>query len=104
MNPKTRYFLIGSALVVVVGLGTGLVASYSSQLGFGLPRQTEFDYLPPDASAIAYADVHDIMNSEMNKRFLKLIITGTDSNMLFEMIWINVARYIAMVVASLLSF
>ena len=61
MNRKTRYFLIGSALVVGVGLGTGLVASYSSQIGgFSLARQTEFDYLPPDAAAIAYADVHDI--------------------------------------------
>ena len=27
MTQRTRYFLVGSALVVVIGLGTGLVAS-----------------------------------------------------------------------------
>ena len=32
MNQSTRYFLIGSAAVVLLGLGTGLVAYYNGGL------------------------------------------------------------------------
>jgi hypothetical protein len=102
MNRKTRYFLIGSALVVLVGLGTGLVASYSSQLGgLSLTRQTEFDYLPPDAAAIAYADVQDIMASEFRQRLRQLIPTGSGKEKFLEETGINIEQDIDTVVAGL---
>jgi hypothetical protein len=102
MNRKTRYFLMGSALVVLVGLGTGLVASYSSQLrGLSLTRQTEFDYLPPDAAAIAYADVQDIMASEFRQRLRQLIPTGSGKDKFLEETGINIEQDIDTVVAGL---
>jgi hypothetical protein len=71
MTAKTRYFLIGSVLVLVVGLSIGLVAYYggmpsglfSSQRG-----PDELKYVPEDAAVVAYANVKDVMNSELRQR------------------------------------
>src|SRR4026208_1580347 len=98
MTRNTRFFLAGSAAVLVAGLCTGLVAYYgggfqalsastgppvlragppraafpSSAAGFQpLPASTgplELRYVPPDAAVIAYADVGAIMNSELRLR------------------------------------
>ncbi len=71
MTTKTRYFVISSLLVLGVGLGVGLVA-YS----VGLPNGAfarhagpdELRYVPRDAVVIAYANVHDVMTSELRQR------------------------------------
>ena len=71
MTKKTRLFLLIAAGVLVVGLGTGLVASY-----LGLPALAlgsadgpdELKYLPADARVVAYANVRDVMNSELRQR------------------------------------
>lgn len=71
MTSKTRYFVIASLLVTGVGLGTGLVAYY---VGFpagafqdrGGPA--ELEYVPRDAAVIAYADVRDVMTSELRQK------------------------------------
>jgi hypothetical protein len=71
MTTKTRYFVIVSLLVLGVGLGTGLVAYY---VGFpagafasrGGPA--ELGYIPRDASVIAFANVNEIMNSELRQK------------------------------------
>jgi hypothetical protein len=74
MTAKTRYFLIGSVMVLIVGLSIGLVAFYggmpsglfSSQRG-----PAELKYLPGDAAVVAYANVRDVMNSELRQRLRK---------------------------------
>ncbi len=70
MTRNTRYFMAGSAAVLVAGLCTGLVAYYGG--GFqALSASTgpiELRYVPPDAAVIAYADVGAIMNSEVRLR------------------------------------
>lgn len=70
MTRNTRYFMAGSAAVLVAGLCTGLVAYYGG--GFqALSASTgpiELRYVPPDAAVIAYADVSAIMNSELRLR------------------------------------
>jgi len=70
MTRNTRYFMAGSAAVLVAGLCTGLVAYYGG--GFqALSASTgpiELRYVPPDAAVIAYADVSAIMNSELRQR------------------------------------
>jgi hypothetical protein len=71
MTTKTRYFVVASLLVVGCGLGTGLVAYY---VGFpagafasrGGPA--ELGYIPRDAAVIAFANVHDIMTSELRQK------------------------------------
>lgn len=69
MSRRTRYFLLASGLIVVGGLGTGLVAVYTGGLP-ALTKQTlsEFTYIPADSTAVAYADVRHIMDSEFRQR------------------------------------
>src|SRR5258708_30707436 len=71
MTTKTRYFVIVSLLTLGVGLGTGVVAYY---VGFpagafasrGGP--VELGFIPRDASVIAFANVNEIMNSELRQK------------------------------------
>jgi hypothetical protein len=103
MNRRTRYFLIGSGLVVVVGLCTGLVASYSGQLpGAGsAPGPAELMFLPPDSSAIAFADVDGIMNSAFRQKLRQILPAGAEKDRLLAETGIDIERDIDLVVASL---
>jgi len=72
MTKKTRYFLVGAAAVMVIGLCTGLVAFY----GGGVPSLSaaptgpaELSYVPADAAVVAYANVQDVMTSHFRERF-----------------------------------
>jgi hypothetical protein len=69
MSRRTRYFLLISGLIVVGGLGTGLVAVYTGGLpAFRSQNPSEFAYVPADVTAVAYADVRHIMDSEFRLR------------------------------------
>jgi hypothetical protein len=74
MTAKTRYFLIGSVMVLIVGLSIGLVAFYGG-MPSGLFSSTrgpaELKYLPGDAAVVAYANVRDVMGSELRQRLRK---------------------------------
>jgi len=71
MTARTRYFVVASLLVIGVGLGTGLVAYF---VGFpagafqtrGGPE--ELGMIPRDATVIAYANVHEVMTSELRQK------------------------------------
>lgn len=72
MTTKTRYFVILSLLITVLGIGTGLVAYYA-----GFPARAfspaaggpqELRYVPRDAALVAYVDVREVMASEVRKR------------------------------------
>jgi len=71
MTTRTRYFVIVSLLVLGVGLGSGLVAYY---VGFparadgpaGGPK--ELALVPRDAAVIAFANVQEIMTSELRQK------------------------------------
>jgi hypothetical protein len=70
MTNKTRYFLFGSAGTMVVGLCTGLVAYYAGFPTIALSRQgpDELQYVPGNATVVAYANVKDVMASELRRR------------------------------------
>jgi hypothetical protein len=71
MTTRTRYFVIVSLLVMGVGLGTGLVAYYVGFPAGALGRQggpEELAYVPRNAAAIAFANVHEIMTSELREK------------------------------------
>jgi hypothetical protein len=71
MTTRTRNFVIVSLAVVGIGLGTGLVAYYVGFPAGALGRQggpDELAYVPRDASAIAFANVHEIMTSELRQK------------------------------------
>lgn len=70
MTKQTRYLALGSAAILTFGLATGLVAYYG-----GIPSLTasrvgpaELAYVPADAGIVAFADVRDVMDSELRKK------------------------------------
>ena len=74
MTAKTRYFLLGSVMVLIVGLSIGLVAFYGGMSSGFFSSQSgpeELKYLPGDAAVVAYANVRDVMNSELRQRLRK---------------------------------
>ncbi len=76
MTTKTRYFVIVSLLVLGVGLGTGLVAYYVGFPAGAFARgggPVELGYVPRDTAVIAFANVHDIMTSELRQRMRRAI-------------------------------
>jgi len=92
MNQRTRYFLIGSAFVVVIGLCTGLVAYYGGDLSRSRAAAPEFSYLPPDATAVAYADVQDIMKSGFSQKLRQLLPTGAEKERLAAELGVDLER------------
>src|ERR1051326_7511637 len=70
MTTRTRSFVILSLVILGVGLGTGLVAYYH---GFpvGAARRDgpeELQFVPRDAAVIAYANVQEVMASDVRKK------------------------------------
>jgi hypothetical protein len=71
MITRTRNFVIVSLAVLGVGLGTGLVAYYVGFPAGALGRQggpDELAFVPRNATAIAFANVHEIMTSELRQK------------------------------------
>ena len=75
MSNKTRYFVAVTGAILAIGLATGLVASY-----VGLPVSVftsaagpeELEYVPADAAVVAYANVREVMSSDLRKRFTEM--------------------------------
>jgi hypothetical protein len=74
MTKRTRYFVFGSVTVLLVGLCTGLVAYYTG-MPMGAFGQTsalpELKYVPGSAAVVAYADVRNVMQSELRQKLHK---------------------------------
>lgn len=71
MRARTRYFVVSSLLVMGVGLGTGLVAYYMgfpTSAFFSKDGPEELQYLPRTAAVVAYANVAQVMNSDLRQR------------------------------------
>ena len=104
MTTKTRYFVIASLLVLGVGLGTGLVAYY---VGFpaGAAQRAggpeELQYIPHDATVIAFANVQDVMNSELRQKLLQALPMHDGQKEFENQTGINIETDIDRIVASL---
>jgi hypothetical protein len=71
MTARTRYFVIVSLLVLGVGLGTGLVAYYVGFPAGAFARAggpDELQFVPRDATVVAFADVREVMASELRQK------------------------------------
>jgi hypothetical protein len=69
MNRKTRYFVIASLLVLTVGLGVGLVAYFVGfPTAFAQQGPDELQLVPGNAVLVAYANVHEVMVSNLRER------------------------------------
>lgn len=112
MTAKTRYFVLTAFAILIGGLTTGLVASYMGGLPVALTRGAGPDdlaYVPPDAQAVAYADVQQVMASEALQRLRRLHDSdpsnkpgSTDRHDFEEKTGVNVERDIDAVVAAML--
>lgn len=105
MTTKTRYFVIVSLLVLMVGIGTGLVAYY---VGFptmalqGAPGPEELRFVPRNATLVAFANVNDVMTSNLRERLRQALPDQPDGQREFqEATGINIETDIDRVVASL---
>lgn len=107
MTTKTRYFMAGSAAVLVLGLCTGLVAYYGGgfQALSASSGPNELNYVPADATVVAYADVRAIMDSDLRQR-LKQALGGHEEQgqkEFQEQTGIDIERDIDYVVAAMTS-
>jgi hypothetical protein len=76
MMNRTRYFVLTSLVVLSVGVGTGLVAFFVGFPAGAFQRRggpQELQYIPRDSALIAYANVHDIMTSELRQKLRRAI-------------------------------
>lgn len=74
MTKRTRLFLFFAGGILVAGLGTGLVASYmgiQNLVLIGSDGPAELAYVPADARVVAYADVRQVMDSELRQRLMQ---------------------------------
>ena len=107
MTTRTRYFVITSLLVLAVGLGTGLVAYYVGFPAGAFAQRaavpTSSRYVPRDAAVVAYADVREIMTSEVRQKLRQrhARADGTASSEFEDQTGINIETDIDRVVACL---
>ncbi|HYT74540.1 MAG TPA: hypothetical protein VEL79_07320 [Vicinamibacterales bacterium] len=76
MTKKTRYFMAGSAAILVAGLCTGLVAYYGGgfpSLSASRSGPSELSYVPADATVVAFANVREIMDSQLRQRLKQVL-------------------------------
>jgi hypothetical protein len=105
MTGKTRYFVVGSGLVMSVGLCTGLVAYYNGNLPLRSSTigPAELTYVPADTTALAYADVQDIMNSEFRQRLQQALPHGEERDRFKAETGIDVEHDIQSVMAAMID-
>jgi hypothetical protein len=75
MTKRTQRFVFLGVAILVVGLGTGLVASYVGLPNLGIVGSdgpAELAYVPPDATVVAFADVREVMDSQLRQKLLKI--------------------------------
>lgn len=107
MNKKTRYFMAASAAILAAGLCTGLVAYYGGgfpSLSASRTGPAELSYVPADATVVAYADVGEVMASQLRQRLKQTIMPDERGQKEFyEHTGIDIERDIQYVVAAVTS-
>lgn len=103
MTKRTRLFVLISAGILVVGLGTGLLASYMgiqnlTLIGGGGPA--EFAYVPADAKMLGFANVRAVMDSEVRRKLMEVHPGADNADRFQERTGINIAEDIDSVVAA----
>ncbi len=106
MTKKTRYFLAGSAAVMVAGLCTGLLAFYGGgfpSLSASRSGPAELAYVPADATIVAYANVGEIMASDLRQRLKQAMPDEHGQREFQDATGIDIERDIQYIVAASVS-
>ena len=103
MTKRTRLFVLIAAGILVVGLGTGLLASYMNiqtltLIGGNGPE--EFAYVPADAQVLGFANVRAVMDSEVRRKLMEFHQGADSGDRFLERTGINVTQDIDSVVAA----
>ncbi len=106
MTSRTRYFMGGSAAILVAGLGTGLVAYYGGgfpSLSASRSGPSELSYVPADTAVVAFANVREVMDSQLRQR-LKIVLPQEQGQKEFQQeTGIDIEQDIDYVVAAMTS-
>jgi hypothetical protein len=106
MNRKTRYFMAGSAAILVAGLCTGLVAYYGGgfpSLSASRTGPAELSYVPADATVVAYANVGEVMASQLRQKMKQAMPGERGQQEFFEHTGIDIEKDIQYIVAAVTS-
>jgi hypothetical protein len=107
MTSRTRYFVVGSLLTLAVLLGVGLVAYSTGFTTSALTRQggpDELQFVPANAALVAYADVHDIMLSDLRQKVRSALPMKEDGQLeLQNQTGINIETDVDRVVVAVMS-
>lgn len=106
MTKRTRLFVLIAAGILVVGLGTGLLASYMgiqnlTLIGGNGPE--EFAYVPSDARVLAFANVRAVMDSEVRRKLMELHPGADNADKFQERTGINIETDVDSIVAAITS-
>jgi hypothetical protein len=105
MTSKTRYFVLIAFGILALGLTTGLVASLAGGLPVAFTRAAgpdDLSYVPSQAVAVAYANVQEVMASQLRQRLKKLEPDTSDRDDFETKTGVNIERDIDSVVAAML--
>ena len=75
MTTRTRYVLLGGAGVMAMGLAGGLAAWVGSSLPslvLAQERPDELRYVPPEATVLSFANVREVMDSDLRRRLREI--------------------------------
>jgi hypothetical protein len=106
MNRKTRYFMAGSATILAAGLCTGLIAYYGGgfpSLSASRTGPAELSYVPADATVVAYANVGEVMASELRQKMKRAIPAERGQEEFQRHTGIDIERDIQYIVAAVTS-
>lgn len=95
MSKRTRVFVLVASSILLVGLGSAGVASYVGLQNIRLlggNGAVELAYVPSSATLVAYADVRDILQSELGRTLAAHFISSHQNNdgpQVFEQVGID---------------
>lgn len=94
MSRRTRYVALASGGVLAVGLCGGLVAYLNRDAAHGVASDAlaELAFVPPHATALAFADVRAVMTSELRERVRRIAPDGVGREQLERQLGLDIER------------
>ena len=94
MSRRTRYVALASGGVLAVGLCGGLAAYLNRDAARGVASDApaELAFVPPHATALAFADVRAVMGSELRERIRRIVPDGVGREQLERHLGLDIER------------
>ena len=94
MSRRTRYVALASGGVLAVGLCGGLVAYLNRDAARGVASGAlaELAFVPPHATALAFADMRAVMDSELRERVRRIAPDGVGREQLERQLGLDIER------------